>query len=76
MALAAHSMGLGTCYVGFPKVAFESTQEWKKKLDIDYPYRFVTSLAIGFPVGQPDAIVARATHAVDWYENGTRQTIY
>jgi len=76
MALAAHSMGLGTCYVGFPKVAFESTGVWKKKLDIDYPYRFVTSLAIGHPVGEPDGFVARATHAVDWHENGNKQTLY
>lgn len=76
MALAAHSMGLGTCYVGFPKLAFESTGVWKKKLDIGYPYSFVTSLAVGFPVGQPDGFVARATHAVDWYENGNKQTLY
>jgi nitroreductase len=76
MALAAHSMGLGTCFVGFPKLAFESTSIWRNRLGIDYPYKFVSSLAVGFPVGKPDGMVARPTHAVDWYEEGMKKTIY
>ena len=76
MALAAHSMGLGTCWIGFPKLAFESTDKWRNRLGIDYPYKFVSSLAVGYPVGKPDGFVARSTHAVDWYEDGRKQTIY
>ena len=76
MVLAAHSLGLGTCYVGFSKPAFENVKEWAKRMDIDYPYKFVTSLAIGYPVGKPDGMVARPTSAVDWYEGGQKKTIY
>ena len=76
MVLAAHSMGLGTCWVGFAKVAFQYTGKWKKRLGISYPYKFVSSLAIGWPVGDPDGMVARPTHMTDWYENGTRKTVY
>jgi nitroreductase len=76
MVLAAHSMGLGTCWVGFPKLAFENSKIWKKRLGIDYPYKFVSSLAIGYPVGNPDGMVARPTHAVDWYEGGIKKTLY
>ncbi len=76
MALAAHSMGLGTCYVGFVKLAFQYVARWKKYFRISYPYKFATSIAVGWPVGKPDGIVKRATHAVDWYEDGTRKTIY
>ena len=76
MALAAHSMGLGTCYVGFTKMAFENSKIWKKRMGIEYPYKFITSLAIGYPVGEPDGMVARTTHAVDWYEAGEKRTIY
>jgi nitroreductase len=76
MALAAHSMGLGTCWIGFPKLAFESTDKWRNRLGINYPYKFVSSIALGYPVGKPDGFVARPTHAVDWYEDGRKQTIY
>ena len=69
-------MGLGTCYVGFSKPAFENVKEWAKRMDIDYPYKFVTSLAIGYPVGKPDGMVARPTGAVDWYEGGQKKTVY
>lgn len=73
MALAAHSMGLGTCWVSFAKLAFQYTGRWKKRLGIRHPYQFVSSLAIGFPVGQPDGMVVRPTLSVDWFEGGTRQ---
>lgn len=75
MVLAAHSMGLGTCWISFAKLAFQYTGKWKKRLGIQYPYKFVTSLAIGWPVGEPDGIVARPTHEVDWYENGTKKVV-
>jgi len=76
MVLAAHSMGLGTCWVTFAKLAFEYTPKWYKYFGISYPFKFMTSLAIGWPVGEPDGMVARDTHAVDWFENGIKQTIY
>ena len=75
MALAAHSMGLGTCWVSFTKLAFQYTRAWSKKLGIRYPYKFVSSLAIGFPVGQPDRMVPRPTAAVDWFEGGTKRQV-
>lgn len=76
MALTAHSMGLGTCWVSFAKLAFQYTGKWNKRLGIQYPYKFISSLAIGWPAGEPDGIVARPTHAVDWYENGTKKVVH
>lgn len=73
MVLAAHSMGLGTCWVSFAKLAFRYSRRWKKRLGIGHPYRFVSSLAVGFPVGQPDGMVARSAVAVDWFEDGPRK---
>lgn len=72
MALAAHAMGLGTCWVGFVKLAFMYPSPWKRRLDIHYPYKFAGSLAVGRPVGKPDGMIARQTHPVDWYENGEK----
>jgi nitroreductase len=76
MVLAAHSMGLGTCWVGFVKLAFQYTGKWKKFFGISYPFKFVTSIAIGWPVGDPDGMTPRVTHAVDWYENGSKKVVY
>jgi len=69
-------MGLGTCWVGFVKLAFQYTLKWKKYFGISYPYQFASSLAIGWPVGKPDGLVKRATHPVEWYENGESTTVY
>ncbi len=76
MVLTAHSMGLGTCWIGFAKLAFQYTRRWKKRLGISYPYKFVSSLAIGWPVADSDGMVARPTHRIDWYENGIRKIVY
>ena len=76
MVLAAHSMGLGTCWVGFCKLAFEQTRKWKKYFNIAFPYKFAASLAIGWPQGEPDGEVERQTHGIDWYENNTKETIF
>ncbi len=76
MVLAAHSMGLGTCWVSFAKLAFQYTNKWNKYFNISHPYKFVTSFSIGWPVNNPDGMVERQTHAVDWYENGKKQVIY
>jgi nitroreductase len=76
MVLTAHSMGLGTCWISFAKPAFKYMLKWKRYFDIKHPYKFITSLAVGWPQGEPDGIVERQTHAVDWYENGAKKTIY
>lgn len=75
MVLAAHSMGLGTCWVSFSKLAFQYTGKWKKFFNITYPYKFTTSLSVGFPVGNPDGMVERQVHPVDWYENETKRVL-
>jgi nitroreductase len=75
MALAAHSMGLGTCWVSFTKLAFQYGWRWRRHLGIRYPYQFVSSLAVGFPVGEPDRMVPRPTAAVDWFEDGEKKSV-
>lgn len=76
MVLTAHSMGLGTCYVGFAKLAFDYTYKWRKYFKIKYPYKFATSIAVGWPIANPDGMISRQTHAIDWYEDGSKHTIY
>lgn len=66
MVLAAHSLGLGTCWVGFVEL-LNRKPRWKERLGIRKPYIIGNSLALGFPRGSPDGYVPRETHAIDWY---------
>jgi nitroreductase len=55
MVLAAHSLGLETCYVGFVSNALNldpiTKMKFRKKLGIEWPYDSVaTVLTLGYPV--------------------------
>ncbi|MBI2889482.1 MAG: nitroreductase family protein [Nitrospirae bacterium] len=76
MVLAAHSYGLGTCWVSFVK-PLAYYRKWRKRLGIRYPYKLVTSIAVGYPRGIPDGEVDRETRAIDWYgEDGSFRTVF
>lgn len=69
IVLAAHSHGLGTCWVGFVEL-LKRSPKWKKRLGIEYPYALCEGIALGHPVGKPDRMVPRETHNIKWLENG------
>ncbi len=76
MVLTAHSYGLGTCWVSFC-TPLGMLPRWKKRLGIRYPYKLVTSIAVGYPRGNPDGYVSRETQAIDWFvEDGTCKVVY
>jgi len=76
MALAAHSYGLGTCWVSFA-TPLNMIGKWRKKLGIQYPYKLLTSIAIGYPRGVPDGYVKRETQSIDWFtEDGNFRVLY
>ena len=76
MILAAHSLGLGTCWISFAKYAFGPGSRWNQRLGIDYPYELASSIIVGIPLGEPDGFVTRPLHPVDWYEDRKRQTLW
>ncbi len=67
MVLAAHSLGLGTCWVGFVSV-LDAMPSWRKRLGIEYPYKLLEGIAVGYPMGEPDGPVPREKLKVDWYD--------
>lgn len=73
MVLAAHSMGLGTCWVGFVVLAMQQ-RKWRRFFGIEFPYAFASSIGVGWSFAEPDGMVTRQTHPVDWYEAGERRT--
>jgi nitroreductase len=77
LVLTAHSFGLGTCWVSFCAIPLSLRLKWRKRLGIRYPYKLVTSVAVGYPRGVPDGYVARETTAIDWFdEDGTFKVVY
>jgi nitroreductase/NAD-dependent dihydropyrimidine dehydrogenase PreA subunit len=68
MVLAAHSMGLGTCYIGLTIAALGYLPDWRERLGIEPPWKAITSLGVGYPKGKIDKPVARETLEVNWIE--------
>lgn len=68
MTLAAHALGLGTCYVSLPMVplSYPLMAGFRKRIGIKAPFEAVTSLAIGYAKGRIDRPVRRDTPKVDW----------
>jgi NADPH-dependent glutamate synthase beta subunit-like oxidoreductase/nitroreductase len=73
MVLAAHSLGLGTCYVGFISNALNldpiTKMKFRKKLGIEWPYDSVaTVFTLGYPAVPLDKPVDREFPKVAWIE--------
>jgi len=76
MVLAAHSLGLGTCWIGFVE-PLNMKAKWRKRLGISWPYHLIEGITLGYPVGQPDGMVERELHEVDWWdEDGSKRTVF
>lgn len=54
MMLAAHALGLGTCWINRAREEFEKPEwkEWLKSLGVDEDYEGIGHLAIGYPDGE------------------------
>jgi NADPH-dependent glutamate synthase beta subunit-like oxidoreductase/nitroreductase/NAD-dependent dihydropyrimidine dehydrogenase PreA subunit len=73
MVLAAHSLGLGTCYVGFVANALNldpiTKAKFGKKLGLEWPYNSVSIvITLGYPAVQVDKPVDREFPKVKWVE--------
>ncbi len=66
MVLAAHSLGLGTCYVDLLTRTLVYNRKLRKKLGITYPFKIITALAVGYPKGKIDGVVKRERPRVEW----------
>ncbi len=75
IVLAAHSLGLGTCWVGFIETLKYMGPKWKRRLGAEWPYKVCEAICLGYPSGNPDGMIERETLAVDWYEGGAKRTV-
>ena len=65
IVLAAHSLGLGTCYVALID-GLQRSPKYMKELGISSPFELVTSLTLGYPRGKVDNIVKREKARIHW----------
>jgi len=73
MVLTAHSLGLGTCYVGFVANALNldplTKKKFGKRLGLKWPYNSVSIvMTLGYPAVQVDKPVEREFPRIDWVE--------
>ena len=66
MMLTAHALGLASCFIGY-STALNFNGKMKKKLNIRWPYKIVTSIILGYPKIPSDKVVARDMPPVEWH---------
>jgi nitroreductase/Pyruvate/2-oxoacid:ferredoxin oxidoreductase delta subunit len=66
MVIAAHAMGLGTCYVGLIDQALRFHTQFKKEIGITAPFKIVTAITLGYPKGTIDTVVRREKARIHW----------
>ncbi len=76
IVMAAQSLGLGTCWIGFSKL-LKSNKAMCEKLGAVAPYEIVEAIAVGYPIGNPTQNhISRQTHEITWFEGGKKQTLF
>ena len=66
MMLAAHALGLGSCWIHRAKQAFESDEgkEILRSLGLEGEYEGIGHLVLGYPAGEPKEAPPRRAHRV------------
>jgi nitroreductase len=76
IVLAAQSIGLGTCWVGFSKL-LANNPELCASLGVAEPFELAEAISVGYPIGNPtQQTISRQTHEIIWWEDGQKQTLY
>lgn len=69
MNLAALSLGLGFCWIGFSQV-IEMVPLVKEKLGLKDPWKINTAMVLGYPKFKQNGIVPRESRPVTWFRQG------
>ncbi len=69
MVLAAHSLGVGTCWVGMLTMIMK-LPKWRRRFGVSYPYSLDDCLALGWPKADYDGEVDREIQLVEWHRPG------
>jgi nitroreductase/NAD-dependent dihydropyrimidine dehydrogenase PreA subunit len=75
MNLAAMSLGLGFCWVGFSQV-IEMVPELKEKLGLADPWKINTAMVLGYPKFKQEGIVPREFRPITWFREGSGGPVF
>jgi nitroreductase len=59
MMLAARSLGIGSCWIGFADIVFNRSNKMKKKLKIPVSHQIIGTIAFGYPSKFPSKALPR-----------------
>ena len=70
LMLAAHALGVGSCWINRAKQAFEMDEwkEWLRSLGIEGEYEGIGNIALGYPDGPAPKAAPRKDDWVYWVE--------
>ena len=70
MVLAAQSLGVGSCWIGFVRLLMWtwSWPRYKRLLGIKYPYKLKEAIALGYPRDKRFRHAVREVLEIPWYE--------
>lgn len=74
MVLAAHSLGLVTCWMGFAGVGAKMLPWLNRYLGIEKPYVPVTAIVMGYPRVNADSMQKRELPRITWRKGGKTWT--
>jgi nitroreductase len=66
ICLMAHSMGLGTCFIGYASYFLNQDKAWKKRLGIPAAHGVHAVLTLGYPVKKFVKPALRKDYPVRW----------
>jgi nitroreductase len=69
MNLAAISIGLGFCWIGFSQV-IEMIPPLKEKLGLADPWKINTAMVLGYPKFKQEGVVPREFRPITWFREG------
>ena len=70
MNLAATSLGLGSCWVGFSAI-LNMARPIMEKLGLESPWRIINAVLIGYPRFKQSGVVPREYRPVTWLRSGS-----
>jgi nitroreductase len=76
LVMAAHSHGLGTCWVGLASF-MNKHKEWRERLGIDDHHEILEAISVGYPKGlSMQNYPSRELHEIVWIEDGKKDIIF
>ncbi len=66
--LAARSLNIGSCWIGFADIVLNRSSKMKKKLGIPSSHKIMATVALGYPEKFPNKALPRKESNVEWVE--------